>query len=93
MLDEIPLSTKGIVFSFTTIMQQPGRYYKGPVPYTFGYVELPEGVRVETLFTGCDTDSLKIGLEVEIIFGKIGQDNDGNEIICHMFTPVRRKLG
>lgn len=90
VLDEILLSTKGTVFSFTAIMQQPGHYYRGPVPYTFGWVELPEGVRIETLFTNCDGKSLEIGQEVEMIMKEVCQDNDGNSIICHMFSPIQK---
>jgi uncharacterized OB-fold protein len=69
-------------------MQKPASHYKGPVPYSFGWVELPEGVRIETLYTECEPDELKIGLEVEMVLGKIDVDDEGKEIVCHMFRPV-----
>jgi uncharacterized OB-fold protein len=87
-IDEILLSTIGKIYSFTTVMQRPAAHYKGPVPYSFGWVELPEGVRIETLYTECDPDKLEIGLEVEMILGKIYVDDEGKEIVCHMFRPV-----
>ena len=87
-LDEIILSTHGKIYSFTTVMQQPASHYKGPVPYSFGWVELPEGVRIETLYTECEPDQLEIGLEVEMVFGKIDVDDEGKEIMCHMFRPI-----
>ncbi|MGD9240173.1 MAG: OB-fold domain-containing protein [Desulfobacterales bacterium] len=87
-LDEIMLSTHGKIYSFTTVMQKPASHYKGPVPYSFGWVELPEGVRIETLYTECEPDELKIGLEVKMVLGKIDVDDEGKEIVCHMFRPV-----
>ena len=87
-LDEILLSTIGKIYSFTTVMQRPAIHYKGPVPYSFGWVELPEGVRIETLYTECDPDKLEIGIEVEMILGKIYVNDEGKEIVCHMFRPI-----
>ena len=87
-LDEIMLNTHGKIYSFTTVMMQPASHYKGPVPYSFGWVELPEGVRIETLYTECEPDKLEIGLEVEMVFAKIDVADDGKEIVCHMFRPI-----
>jgi uncharacterized OB-fold protein len=53
-------------------------------------VELPEGVRVETLYTGCDFDELGIGMEVELVIEKLHDDEQGNEVLCHKFRPVRQ---
>lgn len=90
-LREIRLSRRAKIYSFTILMQKPAAHYKGPVPYAFGWVELPEGVRVESLFTGCDLEELKIGMDVELTIEKLHNDNEGNEIICHKFKPVRIK--
>jgi uncharacterized OB-fold protein len=87
-LEETPLSQRGKIYSFTVVMQRPANHYRGPVPYSFGWVELPDGVRVETLFTGCDLDKLEIGLDVEMIIEKIYDDDEGNEVVCHKFKPV-----
>ena len=44
-LEDVKLSRKGKIASFTVVMQQPGGgFYKGPVPYAYGCVDLPEGV-------------------------------------------------
>ena len=69
-------------------MQRPPVYYKGEVPYAIGFVELPEGIRVETLFTECDLDSLEVGIEVEMIVDLLNEDEEGNEIVTYKFTPV-----
>ena len=39
-VEEVKLSRKGKIYTVTVVMQQPPLYYKGPVPYALGYVEL-----------------------------------------------------
>lgn len=88
-IEEVKLSGRGKIYSYTVVMQQPRPYYKGPVPYGLGFVELPEGVRVETLFTNCDPESLYIGMEVELVIEKLYEDDRGQELITYKFRPVR----
>lgn len=87
-LEEIKLSRRGKIYSFTVIMQRPPVYYRGPVPYAIGYVELPEGVRIETLFAHCDLEGLKIGMDVELIIEKLHEDEEGNEIMTYKFRAL-----
>jgi uncharacterized OB-fold protein len=87
-LEEVKLSRKGKIYSFTIVMQKPPEYYKGPVPYAEGFVELPEGVRVETLFTDCNFDDLRIGMDVEMVVEKLHVDEEGNEILAYKFRPA-----
>lgn len=89
-LEDIALGRRGVIYSFTTVMQRPASHYRGPVPYSFGWVELPEGVRIETLFTQCNSDELEIGLDVEMIVEKIHEDEEGNDIVCHKFRPFKQ---
>jgi len=99
-LEDIKLSRKGKIASFTVIMQPPaGGFYKGPVPYAYGWVDLPEEVRVETLFTGCDFEELKAGkdftelepgADVELVIEKVFDDDEGNEVMTHKFKPVKK---
>ncbi|MBU3917432.1 OB-fold domain-containing protein [bacterium] len=88
-LDEILLSTTGKIYSYSVVMQRPPFYYQGEVPYALGFVELPEGIRVETLFTDCDFDDLKIGMDVKMIIERLHGDDAGNEVICYKFKPLK----
>lgn len=92
-LEEIKLSRIGKIYSFTVVMQEPPEYYKGPVPYAEGFVELPEGVRVETLFTGCHFDDLKVGIDVEMVIERLHEDEGGNQILAFKFRPVTSNNG
>jgi len=89
-IEEIKLGPRGKIYSITVVMQQPRPYYRGPVPYGLGFVELPEGVRVETLFTDCDPEGLKIGDEVELVIEKLYDDDEGNELISYKFRPIEK---
>ncbi len=86
-LEEIKLSQKGKIYSHTVIMQRPATF-KGPVPYAIGYVELPEKIKVETLFTGCNPNDLKPGADVELVIEKLHEDAEGNEVMAYMFKPM-----
>ncbi len=87
-LSKILLSPKGKIYNHTVIMQKPPEYYHGRVPYAIGFVELPEGIRIRTHFTGCDFKDLAIGMEVELVIEKLGEDETGNDIISYMFKPA-----
>jgi uncharacterized OB-fold protein len=85
---EIRLSRRGKIYAYSVVMQRPPIYYKAEVPYAIGFVELPEGIRVETLFTGCKLEDLKVGMEVEVLLDKLHTEEDGTEVWCYKFKPV-----
>lgn len=87
-LKEIKLSPRGKIYSYTVIMQRPPVYYKAEVPYAIGFVELPEGIRVETLFTGCNLEDLRVEMEVEMLIDKLHEEEDGTEVYSYKFKPV-----
>jgi len=87
-LDEIRLSQKGTISSFTIVTQTPaGGFYRGPVPYAYGFVDLPEGVRVKTQFKH-EFSKLQIGLAVELCVVKLYRDDDGSDVYTYMFKPA-----
>ncbi|MEW6440529.1 MAG: OB-fold domain-containing protein [bacterium] len=88
-LEEVELSTSGKIYSYTIVTQRPPVYYKGEVPYALGFVELPEGIRIETLFTGWDADALRVGMDAEMVIEKLHEDENGNEVTAYKFRPVK----
>lgn len=89
-MENIPLSRRGKLYSFTSLDRRPPGYY-GEVPYIFGVVELPEGERICTHFTDCNLESLKIGMEMELVLGIVGKDSEGTELLGWKFKPVRKE--
>jgi len=82
-MEVVPLSRRGKLYTFTVAEAGPPGF---SVPYAFGYIDLPEGVRVFSLIGG-DTSRLEIGTEMEMTMGRIRQEN-GVEVIGHVFEPV-----
>ena len=89
-LNDVELSREGKIYSFSIIMQQPTGYYIGKVPYAYGVIVLSDGVRVRTHFTGCDFNDLKLDMPVELVIEKLGEDEQGNEIMAHKFRPISK---
>ena len=85
------LSRRGKLHSFT-INHYPPPIFHSPdpfVPYTNGSIELPEGIRVSSMIgTGFDQDSLKVGMEMEMIIDTLYIDKEGNEVVSWRFVPV-----
>ena len=84
-IEEIALSRKGKIY-VSTILRWPKLAPQGhEVPYAFGYVDLPEKVRVMTLLHHKDLEKLQTGTEVELELIKIDQEED-KFIIGFRFT-------
>lgn len=87
-MEEIELSGKGKLETFSVLhVGAPGFV----VPYIVAYIVLFEGPRVFSMINGSDPcgESLEEGTEVELIIGKIRDDEEGNEIFGYKFRPIR----
>jgi uncharacterized OB-fold protein len=62
----------------------PERY----VPFGVGYVELPEGIRVEGRLTENDPARLEIGMEMELVIESFVKDAEGKDLLTFAFRPV-----
>jgi uncharacterized OB-fold protein len=88
-LEEISLNNVGDLYSFTVVRQrQPG--FKGAVPYAVGLIDLPERIRVMSLLSDCDFDTLKIGMKVKLIIDKLYEDEAGSQVTVYKFTPFSK---
>lgn len=86
-MEEVPLSKQGTLVSFS-VSRDPLRGF--PIPYAFGYVMLPEGIMLYSLFTDCEPyeETLKIGMNMEMVIDYMMTDRFENDIICYKFRPV-----
>ena len=85
VLDSLPLSRRGTLYTYTVIRQAPPRY---PVPYAVGYVDLPEGVRVFAQLEGWERRELKADEAMEVFFTTIRVDERGEGLVGYRFRPV-----
>lgn len=89
-LEDVKLGREGRIATFTVVMIPPaGGYYKGPVPYAYGAVNLIDEVELYTLFTG-DLDELRVGMDVEMVIEKLFDDDEGNEVMTYKFRAIKK---
>lgn len=87
-LKKVRFSQQGIIINSTVVYQQPaGGFYNGPVPYAYGIVELPEKIRVQTLFTGCDLESIRPGQKARLVIEALFTDEEGRDLMTYKFIP------
>lgn len=85
------LDRRGTLWTFTVQGFKPKSPYLGPdpfEPYGVGYVELPEGVMVESRLTENDPQLLKIGATVELVVVPFRRDEAGNDVVTFAFRPI-----
>ncbi len=90
--DEVELSPRGTLYTWTIQRFPPPVPYAGDtesfVPFAVGYIELPEGVRVESRLTESDASRLSIGMEMELAIEPFAVDDEGRDIVTFAFAPV-----
>ena len=91
-MEDTALSTRGKIDTFTVVQVAPVGF---KAPYIQAFVDLPEGVRIFSLITGCDPveNALEEGEEVELVINKIREDEKGNDLIGYQFRPVGKGIG
>jgi len=90
--EEVKLSRRGRVWSYTTNHYKPPAPYMAPdpfVPYTVLAVELEaeQMVVLGPLATGADPSQLHVGMEVELVLGPLYQDDD-HEYVIWQWAPL-----
>lgn len=81
----VELADHGTLWGWTTVTAPPPGYL-GTVPYGFGVVELPEGVRVVTRLALPD-DSWSHGQAMHLRVVELGRDTDGTPVLTWEFSP------
>ena len=81
---EVLLSPTGTLWAWTAVTAAPPGY-KGDVPYGFGVVELPEGLRVLTRLTESDPAALRFGDALTLQLVPLHADDDGRDVLTWAF--------
>jgi uncharacterized OB-fold protein len=91
---ELALSPTGTLWTFTTQGFRPKQPYRGAdtdesfTGFALGYVELPEGVLVQTLLTESDPAKLTIGMPMKLVNVPVYLDDDGAHVVSFAFSPT-----
>jgi uncharacterized OB-fold protein len=81
------LSRTGVLWAWTAVTAAPPGY-RGEVPYGFGVVELPEGIRVVTRLTEPDPTRLEGGQAMVLAVVPLHVDDEGRQVTTFAFAPV-----
>jgi uncharacterized protein len=88
----VALSRVGTLYSYTVQSYQPPGLFRMDdwAPYPLGLIELPEGLRVMAMLTGCEVSELRIGMPVEMTTETLYRDESGCEVHTYKFRPLTR---
>lgn len=86
--DVVParLSGHGTLWAWTAVTSRPAGY-GGPVPYGFGVVELPEGLRVLGRLTEPDPGRLAFGQPMVVVAEEVPGEGD-EVVVVWAFAPA-----
>jgi uncharacterized OB-fold protein len=82
-IGQIRLNRDGKLYTYTTVYMAAEHF---PPPYTVGWIELPEGIRIFSQIRGWQEQPLKIGMKMCMHIETLWQDGD-SEIIGFVFRP------
>jgi uncharacterized protein len=86
-VEPVRLSPAGTLWGWTTVHTAPPGY-EGPVPFGFGVVELPEGLRVITRLEATDVDALRFGMPMRADVAALHDNDDGDTVVTYTFVPA-----
>ena len=85
-VEEARLADRGTLWLWTAVTAPPPGY-SGPVPFGFGVVELPDGLRLVTRITEADPAALEPGMAMRLVADVVAVDDDGTEVVVWAFAP------
>ena len=61
--------------------------YRGPVPYGFGVVDLPEGLRVVARLASAEPERLREGQPVDLVIAPLFRNDAGEDVLSYAYAP------
>ena len=81
----VALPSTGRLWAWTAVTAAPPGYL-GEVPYGFGVVELPDGLRVLARLTEADPSRLTAGQAMALVLVPLHHDEEGRPVLTFAFT-------
>jgi len=82
-LDWIEATGKANIYAFSVTYEGVEAAFRDDLPIVLAWVDLPEGIRMQTNIIDCDPDDIEIGQSVEVIFKRAT-----DEITLPFFRPA-----
>ncbi len=88
-LETVQLSREGKLYSYT-IVHMPSEHFEPP--YTIGWIELPEGVKIFSQIRGWQEYPLETGMNMVLHFEKLWEEEE-KEVTGYVFRPSGKGKG
>jgi uncharacterized OB-fold protein len=85
------LGDRGSLFLYTVVVNRPPGY-RGELPFGFGVVELPEGIRLITRITEARLDRLRLGMPMRLVVAPLHVDDEGRHVVSYAFAPEASRV-
>lgn len=82
-LDWLQASGKGVVYAFSVTCEGVEEAFVPDLPIILAWVDLPEGIRMQTNLLDCAPQSVRIGMPVEVVFKRVTE-----QIALPYFRPA-----
>lgn len=89
---DVELEGAGRLWAWTAVTAAPPGY-RGEVPYGFGVVELPEGLRVLGRLTEADPSRLGAGQPMHLVVVPLHVDDEGRQVVTYAFSSEAPRAG
>jgi uncharacterized OB-fold protein len=88
-VEEVLFGRTGRLYSYTVQGYQPPALFRMTPwgPYAIGLVELPEGLRVMAMLTGCELDDIRIDMPLQLVVEPLYSDETGVQVLTYKFAP------
>ena len=74
---------RAVIYAFSVTYEGVEEPFREDLPIVLAWVDLPEGIRMQTNIIDCDADAVVIGQEVEVVFRQVT-----DEITLPYFRPA-----
>lgn len=90
VVEPVGLGRSGRLYSYTVQAYRPPALFRMEpwAPYAIGLVELPEGLRVLGMLTGCELDDLRIDMPLTLVVQTLYTDEQGRDVATYKYAPT-----
>jgi uncharacterized OB-fold protein len=88
-VEEVLMGRHGRLHSYTVQSYRPPALFRMDpwAPYAIGLVELPNGLRVMGMLTGCALGGIRIDMALELTVEPLYRDEMGRDVMTYKFQP------
>ncbi|MCF8025590.1 MAG: Zn-ribbon domain-containing OB-fold protein [Desulfobacteraceae bacterium] len=83
-LDWIEASGKGVIYSYSVVLNNAPSGFLADMPYVVAIVRLTEGVQMLSNIVDCDPETIHCDMPVEVVFREVG------EFTLPLFRPTEQ---